>query len=86
MIRPLADRVFVKPAPRPEQTASGLALIDDGSADTVGDVMAVGELVQSVKPGDRVLLAPMSGIEATIDNGDETYIILTEYEILGVFE
>ena len=86
MIRPLSDRVFVKPAPRPTETTSGLALIDTGEVDTVGDVVAIGETVTSVKVGERVLLAPMSGIEATINNGEETYIILGEDEILGVFE
>jgi co-chaperonin GroES (HSP10) len=86
MLRPLADRVFVRPVRPTEERASGLVVLDDGSPDTVGDVVAVGETVTAVRPGDRVLIAPMSGIEATFNHGEEEYIILGEDEILGVFE
>lgn len=85
MIRPLADRVFVKPI-RQTETASGLALVSS-EADTTGEVVAVGEGVASVKVGDVVLLAPMSGLEARINyDRDESYIILSDSEILAVFE
>lgn len=87
MIRPLADRVFVRPVPSADTTPSGLAIVDQSyQPETIGDIVAVGEDVRDVKVGDRVLMSPFTGIEARVDHGKETFVVLTEAELLGILE
>jgi len=94
-IRPLADRVVIKPQEREEKTRGGLFLPDTASKEKPqeGQVMAVGEgrvddhgkrVPVSVKPGDRVLFAKYAGTEIKLD--DEDYLILAEKDILAVVQ
>ncbi len=94
-IRPLADRVVVKPVEREEKTKSGIYLPDTASKERPmeGTVLAVGEgrlddngkrIPMSVKPGDRVIFAKYSGTEFKID--DVEYLILSEKDILGIIQ
>lgn len=94
-IRPLADRVVVKPVEREEKTKGGIFLPDTASKERPmeGTVLAVGEgriddngkrLPMSVKAGDRVLFAKYSGTEYKVD--DVEYLILSEKDILGIIE
>ncbi len=94
-IRPLADRVVVKPAERKEQTDSGIFLPDTATKERPqeGTILAVGEgrrddsgkLIQmNVKAGDKVLFAKYSGTEVKIDDVD--YLILSEKDILGIIQ
>jgi chaperonin GroES len=94
-IRPLADRVVVKPAEREEMTKGGIFLPDTASKERPmeGEVMAVGEgrrtdagqlVPMSVKVGDRILFAKYSGTEYKADNVD--YLVLAEKDILGIIE
>lgn len=92
-IRPLADRVVVKPAEREEKTKGGVFLPDTAAKERPqeGMVLAVGEgrrddsgkiIPMNVKVGDRVLFAKYGGTEFKID--DEEYLILAEKDILGI--
>ena len=94
-IRPLADRVVVKPAEREEKTKGGLFIPDTASKERPmeGEVVAVGDgrrtdngqlVPMSVKTGDRVLFAKYSGTEYKVDEID--YLVLAEKDILGVIE
>lgn len=94
-IRPLADRVVVKPAEREEVTKGGIFLPDTANKERPmeGEVVAVGEgrrtddgkvVPMSVKAGDRVLFAKYSGTEYKVDSVD--YLVLAEKDILGVIE
>lgn len=94
-IRPLADRVVVKPQEREEKTKAGIYLPDTASKEKPqeGVVMAVGEgrlddngkrIPVSVKPGDRVLFAKYAGTEIKLD--DEEYLILAEKDILAIVQ
>ncbi len=94
-IRPLADRVVVKPVEREEQTKSGIILPDTATKERPqeGTVMAVGEgrrddsgklLPMNVSVGDRVLFAKYSGTEVKVD--DDDYLILAEKDILGIMQ
>lgn len=94
-IRPLADRVVVKPVEREEKTKGGIYLPDTASKERPmeGTVLAVGEgriddngkrIPMSVKPGDRVIFAKYSGTEFKID--DVEYLILSEKDILGIIQ
>lgn len=42
VLTPLADRVLIRPAPKPTETASGLALVQDWTPDQTGTVVAIG--------------------------------------------
>ncbi len=91
-IRPLGDRVVVKPIQREEVTKSGIVLPDTAKEKPQrGQVVAVGpgrmtddgkRLPMEVKVGDEVLFAKYAGTELKID--DEEYLILSEKDILAV--
>lgn len=91
-IRPLADRVVVKPAEAEEKTAGGIILPDTAKEKPIeGTVVAVGpgktsddgKLIKpEVKVGDRVLYGKYSGTEVTIDG--EEYLIMRESDIFGI--
>jgi chaperonin GroES len=91
-IRPLADRVVVKPLEETEQTRGGLYIPDTAKEKPQqGEVVAVGpgrtgedgkRIEMEVKPGDRVLYGKYSGTEVTL--GEEEYLILRESDVLAV--
>ncbi|MFA4884960.1 MAG: co-chaperone GroES [Desulfotomaculaceae bacterium] len=94
MIRPLGERVVVKPLPGEEKTKGGIVLPDTAKEKPQeGEVIAVGsgkilETGQRVpidlKPGDRILFSKYAGNEVKID--DVEYLIMREADILGVIE
>lgn len=94
MIRPLGDRVVVKPTPSEEKTKSGIVLPDTAKEKPQeGEVVAVGNgrvldngqrLPMDVKVGDKILFSKYAGNEIKIN--DEEYLILREMDILGVVE
>jgi len=91
-IRPLADRVLVKPRQREEVTKSGIVLPDTArEKPQEGVVLAVGPgrmlengtvVPLDVKEGDVVIFAKYAGTEVKF--GDEEYLILRESDILAV--
>jgi len=94
-IRPLGDRVVVKPAEREEKTKSGIFLPDTATKERPqeGTILAVGEgrrddngklVPMNVQAGDKVLFAKYAGTEFKVDDVD--YLILAEKDILGVIQ
>ncbi|GIV58507.1 MAG: 10 kDa chaperonin [Rhodothermaceae bacterium] len=92
-IKPLGDRVVVKPLPAEEKTASGLFIPDTAKEKPQrGTVVAVGpgrvengtKIEMSVKEGDTVLYGKYAGTEIRL--GDEEYLIMRESDILGIIE
>jgi chaperonin GroES len=94
-LRPLADRVVVKPVERDEMTKSGIVLPDTAKEKPQeGIIEAVGNgryneqtgvrVALDVKVGDRVMYAKYAGSEVKID--DIEYLILGEKDILAVVE
>ena len=91
-LRPLGDRVVVKPLERDEVTKSGIVLPDTAKEKPQqGEVLAVGpgrvldtgERVKTdVAAGDRVLFAKYSGTEFKFDQDE--YLILRESDILAI--
>jgi chaperonin GroES len=85
-IRPVGDRVVVKPAAKEEVTKSGIVLPDTAKEKPQeGTVIAVGNGDRSpidVHEGDRVLFAKYGGTEFKLDNED--YLVLKETDILAV--
>jgi len=91
-IKPLSDRVVVKPAP-PDEKVQGKIIIPDTAKEKPqkGKVIAVGPgkasdtgetIPMNVKVGDTVLYGKYSGTEITIDNED--YLIVRESDILAI--
>jgi chaperonin GroES len=94
-LRPLSDRVVVKPAEREETTKSGIVLPDtikekpqEGTVEAVGsgryNEQTGARIALDVKVGDRVMYAKYAGSEIKIDEID--YLILSEKDILAIVE
>ena len=86
-LRPLGDRVVVRPTPREEMTKSGIVLPDTAKEKPqTAEVVAVGEFENGVKisEGDVIVFAKYSGTEITLDG--ENYMILDADDMLGVVE
>ena len=91
-LKPLHDRVIVKPA-TPEETTKGGIIIPDTAKEKPmqGSIIAVGAgkvaengtlAPMTLKVGDTVLYGKYSGTEVSID-GDE-YLIMREGDVFAV--
>ena len=91
-IRPLGDRVLVKPIEEAEVKKGGI-IIPDTAKDTPqeGEVIAVGTGKRDengkhidfvVKKGDKVLISKYGGTEVKLDGN--THLIMREDDILGI--
>jgi len=93
-LRPLGDRVVIKPTPREETTKSGIVLPDTAKEKPQeGQILAVGpgrilddgkREGMDVKKGDKVLYAKYAGTEFKIE-GDEL-LIVSQKDILAIVE
>lgn len=86
-IKPLADRVIVKPAAAEEKTAGGIIIPDTAKEKPQrGTVVAAGpgkkDEPVTVKVGDTVLYGKYSGQEISIEGDD--YLIMRESDILAI--
>lgn len=94
MLKPIGDRVVVRPKSAEEVTKSGIILPDTAQErPQEGEVMAVGTgrlmddgrvVALEVKVGDNVLFSKYGGTEIKI--GGEEYMILREDDILAILE
>jgi chaperonin GroES len=93
-LKPLGDRVVIKPTPKEEVTKTGIFLPDtakekpqEGTITAVGggklDDKGVRQPLE-VKEGQKVLYAKYAGTEFKIEG--EEYLILSEKDILAVIE
>ena len=91
-VKPLADRVIIKPAPAEEKSKGGIILPDTAKEKpVVGEVVAVGpgkvaddgkKIPMEIKVGDKVLYGKYSGTEVTVDG--EEYLIMREADIFAI--
>ncbi|PPR25560.1 MAG: 10 kDa chaperonin 5 [Alphaproteobacteria bacterium MarineAlpha10_Bin3] len=91
-IRPLQDRVLVKPLDSEEKTAGGIIIPDTAQEKPQeGKIIATGPgkktedgtvVPLDVKKGDRVLFGKWSGTEVQIDGED--MMIMNESDIMGI--
>ena len=93
-LKPLGDRVLVKPAPKEEKTASGL-YISSGAQEKPqrGTVVAVGpgkvaddgnRIMPDVHEGDEVYYGKFGGNEVKIDG--EEFLLLRADDIYAIIE
>jgi chaperonin GroES len=91
-LRPLADRVVVKPSERDEISRGGIVLPDTAKEKPQrGTIVAAGEgrrdddgkrITLDVKVGDEVLFAKYAGTEFKLE--DDDLLILAEKDILAI--
>ena len=86
-IKPLADRVLIKPAPAEEKTAGGLIIPDTAKEKPLqGEVLAVGNGTKDeemvLHTGDYVLYGKYAGTEVELDG--EKYLIMRQSDVLAV--
>jgi chaperonin GroES len=90
-LKPLEDRVVVKPGEGEETTASGLVIPDTAKEKPQeGEVVAVGpgrfekgeRIPMDIKVGDTVIYSKYGGTEVKL-SGDE-YLILSARDLLAV--
>ena len=93
-LKPLGDRVVIKPLAAEEKTASGIVLPDTAKEKPQeGEIIAVGSgrllengqrVAMDVKVGDRIIYSKYAGTEFKIDG--EEHLILNERDILAIVE
>ncbi len=93
-IRPLGDRVVVKPMDKEKQERGGLIIPDTAKEKPQeGEIVAAGKgktteegklIPMDVKVGDKILYGKYSGTEIKMD-GDE-YLIMHQEDILGILD
>jgi len=86
-VKPLADRVLIKPAEAEEKTKSGIIIPDTAKEKPQkGTVVAVGpgkkDEPTTVKKGDEVLYGKYAGTEINVDGND--YLIMRESDLLAI--
>ena len=93
-LRPLGDRVVIKPTPREEMTKSGIVLPDTAKEKPQeGTILATGpgrilddgkREAMDVQKGQKVLYAKYAGTEIKLEG--EEYLILSEKDILAIVD
>ncbi len=88
-MRPINDRVVIKPAPAEEKTSGGIIIPDTAKEKPQrGEVIAVGPgkggFAMTVKVGDIVLYGKYSGQELQHQGND--YLIMREEDILVILD
>jgi chaperonin GroES len=93
-LKPLGDRIVVRPLDQEQTTRSGIVLPDTAKEKPQqGEVLAAGDgrlkddgtrASMDVKVGDKVLFAKYAGTEFRMENED--LLILSEKDILAVVE
>lgn len=89
-IKPLGDRILVKPLTQEEVTKSGIVLPDTAEKEKKeqGEIVAIGEGEKikklNLKIGDKVLFGKYAGDEVEMDKVE--YRFLKDEDILGVIQ
>jgi chaperonin GroES len=91
-VKPLSDRVLVKPLDEKEVKKGGIIIPDSAKEKPQeGEVVALGtgkvdeqgkNIELTVKKGDRVLISKYGGTESKFEG--ENYLIMREDDILGI--
>ncbi len=91
-MKPLSDRVVIKPGPADEKVQGGIIIPDTAKEKPQkGEVVAAGPgrisdqghtIAMTVKVKDTVLYGKYSGTEVTVDNVE--YLIIRESDILAI--
>ncbi len=88
-VKPLADRVLVRPVEAETKTVGGIIIPDSAKEKPLqGEVLAVGNGTKDeqmvLKAGDHVLYGKYAGTELELDN--EKLLIMRQSDVLAVLE
>ena len=93
-LRPLHDRLLIRPLDAEEKTAGGIIIPDTAKEKPMeGEVVAAGNGTKGddgkvtpldVKKGNRVLYCKWSGTEVKVDGED--LLIVRESDVMGIIE
>jgi chaperonin GroES len=93
-LRPLGDRVIVKPIEKKDEIRSGLIIPDTAKEKPQeGEIIAAGKgkidengklIPMDVKAGDKILYGKYSGTEVKMDG--QEFLIMHQDDILGIIE
>jgi chaperonin GroES len=94
-LRPLGDRVIVKPAAKEEMTKTGIIIPDTANKERPeqGEVIAVGpgrlldsgnRAAMSIKVGDKIVFKKYSPDEVKIESAE--YLVISEGDVMAVVE
>jgi chaperonin GroES len=86
-IKPLADRVLIKPAAAEEKTIGGIIIPDSAKEKPLkGEVVAVGDGTKddpmTLKANDKVLYGKYAGTEIEIEGTQ--YLIMRQSDVLAI--
>lgn len=86
-LKPLADRVLIKPTPAEEVTMSGIIIPDSAKEKPLrGEIIAVGNGTKDeemvLKAGDQVLYGKYAGTEIEFES--EKYLIMRQSDVFAV--
>ena len=86
-IKPLADRVLIKPAAAEEKTIGGIIIPDSAKEKPLkGEVLAMGNGTKDeemiLKAGDVVLYGKYAGTELELEG--EKYLIMRQSDVLAI--
>ena len=91
-LKPLADRIIVRPSKAEEMTKGGIIVPDTAKEKPVwceviaagpGRISDEGKLIApAIKTGDKVLYGKYSGTEVTVDN--EELLIMRESDVFAI--
>ena len=94
MLKPLADRIVVKPTEAEEITKGGILLPDTAKQrPQEGEVIAVGpgkvletgaQVPIEIKVGDKIIYSKYGGTEVKVSGED--YVILRQDDVLSILE
>lgn len=91
-VKPLADRIVVRPLEAQEKTSGGIYIPDNAKEKPQkGEVVAAGpgrmsdsgaKIEMTLKKGDKILYGKYSGTEVSVDGED--FLIMKESDVLAV--
>ncbi len=88
-VKPLADRVLIRPVAAETKTSAGIIIPDSAKEKPLqGEVIAVGDGTKDeqmvLKAGDQVLYGKYAGTEIEVDN--EQLLIMRQSDVLAKVE
>jgi chaperonin GroES len=98
MLQPLTNNILIRPEKAPEQTESGLHLVEHWAPENSGEIVSIAAQAStrcpscdcpvthplSVKVGDTVIFPQEAGQELRIDG--ERFLLMKETDLLAVVE
>jgi len=82
-VKPLADRILVKPDSAEEMTQGGIIIPDTAKEKPVrGTVMQIGVKMEALTKGAKVLYGKYSGTELELES--EQYLIMRESDVFAI--